>query len=298
MICGGIDLGGTKIEARLFKGKNLSPVATNRIPTPSSDFDAMIAGLVQQIDWLKAASDDPHLPVGICLPGIVDTGSGACYAANLPCAGQSISAAIKGHELVVLNDAVSFVTSESFDPSGPDTISLFGLILGTGMGGGFFRHTPPAPPFSMPVEIGHIGVPARTIAALDLPLFPCGCGKSGCYETYLSGTGLSNIVEHVTGKKVAADAIARLKNSDDIWHIWSAIAAECLSAIQFQFAADTVVLGGGLSNIPDIDRKIAVAAERLRFAARPMPRVTVAKFGETSGARGAAIAALANTGFL
>ena len=294
MFCGGIDLGGTKIEARLFSGPQVESHIFHRVDTPTDSFDAMITALIGQIDWLttRAGGD---IPVGICMPGVIDPRSGACHAANIPCNGQSIRDALHskmGKMFPVLNDAMAFAMSESYHGAGHGAQSVFGLIMGTGIGGGYVVAGEPAyRQNGLSVEIGHIGVPARTLDRHDLPSFACGCGKSGCFETYISGRGLENLSQHLTRSKIAAPDIAAHPSSERIFEIWADIAAECIYTAQFILDPGAIVLGGGVSRMPGVADRISAQFERLRFADTPAPLISLAQHGDSSGARGAAIAA-------
>lgn len=84
MICGGIDLGGTKIEARLFDGPGAETVDLRRIPTPPGSYEDMLVALESQIAWLCERAGQPELPIGIAAPGIIDPDSGIMFTANLP----------------------------------------------------------------------------------------------------------------------------------------------------------------------------------------------------------------------
>ena len=292
--CGGIDLGGTKIEARLFSGPHVESHSFHRIDTPTDSFDAMIAGLVEQIHWLwsQAGSD---VPVGICMPGVIDPRSGACHAANIPCNGQSIRDALQtkmGKAFPVLNDAMAFAMSEAHHGAGHGAQSVFGLIMGTGIGGGYVLSGDAAyRQNGLSVEIGHIGVPARALDRNGLPGFDCGCGKSGCYESYISGRGLENLSQHVTGSKIAARDILAHPSSERILEIWADITAECIYTAQFMLDPSAIVLGGGVSQMSGVIDRIQAQFERLRFADTPAPMISLAQHGDSSGARGAAIAA-------
>ncbi|OUD10315.1 hypothetical protein BVC71_02035 [Marivivens niveibacter] len=292
--CGGIDLGGTKIEARLFTGPQVESHSFHRIDTPTDSFDAMVAALIEQIHWLwgQAGQD---IPVGVCMPGVIDPRSGACHAANIPCNGQSIQDALHhklGKTLPVLNDAMAFTMSEAHHGAGHGAQSVFGLIMGTGIGGGYVLSGDAAFRYNgLSVEIGHIGVPARALDRNGLPSLPCGCGKSGCYETYISGRGLENLAKHLTGSKIAAPEISDHSSCDQIMKIWADIAAECIYTAQFMLDPSAIILGGGVSRIAGVIDMIYDQFEDLRFADIPAPTIALAQHGDSSGARGAAIAA-------
>ena len=88
-LCGGIDLGGTKIEARLFAGPQAETRDVRRVPTPTGGFEAMMDALVAQASWLDAVADGP-VAIGLAVPGIVDPATGVCFAANVPSSGRAL----------------------------------------------------------------------------------------------------------------------------------------------------------------------------------------------------------------
>ncbi|WP_411957845.1 ROK family protein [Paracoccus homiensis] len=298
MICGGIDLGGTKIEARLFDAAMVT-VRTRRIPTPGSDFDSFIAALTDQVLWLQGQADDAALPVAISIAGVIDPQTGLATAANIPVSGRNIGAALKeglGRDLPLINDCMAFTYSEACGGAGDGAESVLGLILGTGVGAGLVQNGRFPPRHAgLAVEIGHLGVPARALARHDLPLWDCGCGRTGCYENYVSGTGLTRLAEWAGSAVTDPASIAA---SDDpkarrVMQIWADLTGEMLYTAQIMLDPAVIVLGGGLSNIPDIDRRLAAALSRLRLAGARLPQIRPARHGDSGGARGAALMARA-----
>ncbi|WP_373635070.1 ROK family protein [Yoonia sp. SS1-5] len=295
MICGGIDLGGTKIEARIFEGPAANTAQVQRIPTPTTSFDAMLDGLSEQIDWLVASSASPEMPIGIAVPGIVDPETGIVFAANIPTdPKRSIAADLAqrhNRPFALVNDCMAFTLSEADGGAAGAYQTVMGLILGTGVGGGFAINRALAPRHgAIAVEIGHVGIPAAAIARHDLPLWPCGCGRLGCMETCVSGTGLSNIAAHKLGQRLdAMDLVAG--GHHDIIDIWADIAGECLLTIQLTLAPDCIVLGGGVSNLPGITARLSAAMKSHALGDMPLPDIVLARHGDSSGARGAALVA-------
>ncbi|MEM1129336.1 MAG: ROK family protein [Pseudomonadota bacterium] len=295
MICGGIDLGGSKIEARLFEGAEARTVDAKRVPTPGESYDALLAALGQQVAWLEAQAGRADLPVGIAVPGFLDPETGRLFAANLVASGHPLARDLNaqvGREVVAVNDCMGFTLSEAVGGAGDAYHSVMGLILGTGVGGGLALGRQLAPRHGgVGVEIGHVGAPARSVARHGLPLFPCGCGRLGCIETYMSGTGLANIAEHKLGQRLSAEALVA-EGQDACLEIWADIAGECLVTIQLTLAPDCIVLGGGLSNMPGIADRLRDAMAGHALTDMALPEIVVAKHGDSSGARGAALLAL------
>ncbi|WP_372799963.1 ROK family protein [Paracoccus seriniphilus] len=295
MICGGIDLGGTKIEARLFDGPGAETVDLRRIPTPLGSYEEMLVGLESQIAWLCERAGQPELPIGIAAPGIIDPDSGIMFTANLPASGHSIRHSLIrriGRDCPVVNDCMAFALSEARGGAGAGATSVMGLILGTGVGGGYcvdgafpHRHG------GLAIEIGHIALPASALARHQLPLWRCGCGRMGCMETAVSGTGLSNIAQHVLGERLdGPELVAR--DAQQVFDIWADIAGECLLTIQLMLDPDCIVLGGGLSNLPDVIPRLEQGLARHALANTRRPKLVCAQHGDSSGTRGAALLAM------
>ncbi|WOI57622.1 ROK family protein [Palleronia sp. LCG004] len=124
-----------------------------------------------------------------------------------------------------------------------------------------------------------------------MPLQPCGCGADGCLETYISGTGLSNLAEIRTGHHRTAEEIVADPDMAGTLEIWADLTGECLSILQLAVAPDIVVLGGGLSNIPGVENRLSAALATRRLGDAAMPSIAIARHGDSSGARGAALIA-------
>lgn len=296
MSCGGIDLGGTKIEARLFDGQ-MRTVETRRIPTPREDFPAFLSALAAQVRWLEERAGDTGLPIAISLAGVIDPRTGRATASNVPITGQNVSAALEcvvGRSLPLVNDCAAFAWSEAHGGAGQGAASVLGLVLGTGVGAGLVqRGTLPPRHAGLAVELGHLGLSARALARHDLPLWRCGCGRVGCVEVYVSGTGLSRLAEWAGASTTDPATLAGsdLPKDRAVLEIWTDLAGEMLDTIQLMIDPAVIVLGGGLSNIPDLPERLtgALASHRLGQA-RP-PEIRRALHGDSGGARGAALMA-------
>lgn len=297
MICGGIDLGGTKIEARLFGGDTAETRAVRRVATPRESFGSMMEALVAQVRWLCDEAGDGNLPVGIAVPGTIDPLTGEVFASNIPATGHSIAAAARdaaGRDLVVVNDAMAFAYSETHGGAGEGARVVMGLILGTGVGGGLtIEGALPPRHAGLSVEGGHVGMPARALDRHGLPLWRCGCGRMGCTEVYVSGTGLSNIAEWAMGARRDAQGLAASTDAEAtrVLAIWADLAGEFLYTVQLLLDPDRIVIGGGLSNMPGIVERLTEALGRLRLGSARLPDIRVAQHGDSSGARGAALLA-------
>ena len=292
---GGIDLGGTKIEARLFDGPEAHTVDLRRSTTPRDSYRALLDALSDQVRWLEERSGDPALPVGLAMPGALDPDTGVVFVANLPAGGEAPSrdlTARHGRPVPVVNDCMAFAYSEATGGAADGYRSVMGMTLGTGVGGGLcvdgalpHRHA------GLSVEIGHLGVSARTLGRHGLPLFLCGCGRAGCVETYVSGTGLANIAEHLTGRRTPPED----QRDEAVLSAWADIAGEVLTTVQITLDPDAIVLGGGLSNRPDILDRLGAGLTAHRLGTARPPALLRARHGDSSGARGAALIAKAQS---
>lgn len=304
MICGGIDIGGTKIEARLFSD-DLATVKVRRIPTPKARLADFIDALAEQVQWLEQVSDQGRaLPVGMAIPGLIDAHTGRAFTSNLPASGHDIAALLEeriGRRLPLMNDCQAFALSEANGGAGEGFRTVVGLIMGTGVGAGLTCDGRLTPRFNgSALEIGHIGIPAHVSASGDLPLWDCGCGKRGCFEQYVSGTGLAVLGAHRLQRPVTAEEIVACAQAGDAEHQrvlwqWAEIAAELLLIIQLTHDPDCIVLGGGLSRIPDVVSLVEKPFQSLKLGEMRLPAIRSAIHGDSSGARGAAIIATRQT---
>lgn len=298
MICGGLDIGGTKIEARLFD-RRMQPLDSRRVPTPRDGTDAFFDALAGQVRWMREVAGQ-DLPVGIAMTGVVEPHSGRVQAANLPISGEHMAdrlTAAVGRPLPVMNDSMALAFSEANGGAAEGAAAAVGLILGTGVAAGYCQDGAPAPRHGgIAVEIGHGGMPARALARHGLPLFPCACGREGCIESYVAGPGLARIAAHLGLGPLAAPDIARRAAEGDAdaaraLTIWADLAGETLELLQLTIDPDVVVLGGGLSQIPAVVERLTAALDGRFMAGVPVPALRLARFGDASGVRGAALLA-------
>src|SRR5262245_16651360 len=199
----GIDLGGTKIEALALDASGRE-VFRRRIPSPRGDYAATISAVKGLAD---AAGDGS---VGIGIPGAISTATGLVKNANSTWLnGKPLKQDLEktlGREVRIENDANCFALSEAVDGAGKGAEVVFGVILGTGVGGGIVvRNRVLKGVNAIAGEWGHNPLPLPS--ADDLPLPPCYCGRAGCIETYLSGPGLARDHEKATGERLAAEQV-------------------------------------------------------------------------------------------
>ncbi|MDO5646770.1 ROK family protein [Paracoccus sp. (in: a-proteobacteria)] len=292
---GGIDVGGTKIEARLF-APDMAEIARYRIPLPRGDYAGIIAAVCDMVGWLRGQGGD-DLAVGIGLPGVIDPATGQATTANLPATGRPITAEIAdraGGRIAFANDCKLFTLSESIGGAADGADTAVGLVIGTGIGGGVVHRGRLVTGMGgLPGEVGHIAAPAH----LGLPVLRCGCGAVGCYETLLSGEGVARLALSLTGEAVpSVDVFTRAAAGDaamaGVVDQWFALLAELLLILNLTIDPDVIVLGGGVSTVPGLaDRTQSLIDARVLTGTRA-PRIRIAQFGDASGARGAALFAL------
>lgn len=301
MIAIGIDLGGTKIAARIFD-ENWQVSADRRVPTPSS-YDALIAALAGLVAWADDAADRP-LPLGIGSAGLVHPATGLCLAANLPTQGKPFArdlAAAIGRPVTFLNDSQAMALSEAVFGAGKPYRHVLALVLGTGVSGGSaISGQLWTGPTHTGGEFGHIAAPAHLVKAYDLPVLPCGCGQIGCIETLISGAGLGRIAQKVMGRVLSPETLVAIRASDPdaakVWDIWCALTGDLVRTLTRTLDPDCFILGGGLSKIARVDADIAAAARSAQFAGFEIAPILIAQGGDDSGARGAAYAATLSEG--
>lgn len=301
MIAGGIDLGGTKIEAQVF-APDWTVAQRRRIDTPRA-YGALVAAMADQVRWIEGVSR-PGLPVGIAAAGLVNPATGLAYTANLPATGQPFPAdiaAASGRPVTYVNDCRALTLSEATFGVARGLSPVVGLIIGTGVGGGVAVQGRLLPgPAMVGGEFGHMAAPAHLVAAHGLPVVRCGCGRMGCVETLIAGPGLTRIAQAKLGRALSPPEVSELKGTDagvaEVWHIWCALVADLLITLTFTIDPAVVVLGGGLSQIPGVADDLTVALRAAQLPGFAIPAILIAQGGDASGARGAAYAAVQAVG--
>jgi len=277
----GIDWGGTKIEAIALDGPR--EVARRRVPTPRGDYEATISTVATLVRGLGTGT------VGVGIPGALSRVSGLVKNANSTWLigrplKQDLEKAI-GREVRLENDANCFALSEATDGAGAGTEVVFGVILGTGVGGGIVAHGKVlSGPNAIAGEWGHNPLPAP--APEDLPLPACYCGRSGCIETYLSGPALARDHEEATGKRLPAEQVATL--GGDALGRYEKRLARALASVINVLDPDVIVLGGGMSNVERLYTEVPRLWSRHVFSDHVATRLVRNAHGDSSGVRGAA----------
>lgn len=289
----GVDLGGTKIEA-VGLAADGSEVARLRVPTPrdyAGSLDA-IAGLVAEVERAAGARGS----VGVGIPGTISPATGLVKNANSTwLIGHPLDVDLGkrlGRPVRVMNDANCFALSEASDGAAAGADVVFGVILGTGVGGGIVVHGRPLQGAQLIAgEWGHNPLPWPRDDERPGPL--CYCGKRGCVETFLSGPGLERDHQEATGRGWTTHRIADAAGEGDQG------AAEAMARYVDRLARglatvvnvvdpDVVVLGGGMSNLPGLAARVEATLPAWVFTDEVRTRVVRNLHGDSSGVRGAA----------
>ena len=290
----GIDLGGTKITAIAIDDAGRE-CFRQRMQTPP-DYGGLIQ-CFQQLVYGIEASLGCSGTVGFGTPGSISSLSGtmrncnSTYLNDRPLK-QDIEKAL-GREVRLANDANCFALSEATDGVAKGADVVFGVILGTGVGGGLVvnRHSLLGPN-SIAGEWGHNPLPGIGLE-FDDEHRACYCGRENCIETYLSGPGLSLSYKKRYGKMLTALDIARAAASGEqealkILDLYQRKLAVSLSVVINIVDPDVIVLGGGVSNIPSLYSDVPDLWKSTVFSDRVETRLLPAQYGDDSGVRGAA----------
>jgi len=292
----GLDLGGTKIAGvALAPGGEVR--AERRSPAPRGDYAATIAALAGMVEALEQAAGEPG-SIGIGMPGSLSPATGLVQNANSTWLngrplGRDLEAGL-GRPVRLANDANCFALSETVDGAGAGARSVFGVILGTGCGGGLvFEGRLIDGPRGIGGEWGHNPLPWAE--ADELPGPACWCGRRGCIETWVSGPGLEADHAHAAGERLSAGAIARRAAAGDpaaraSLERHASRLARGLAAVVNIFDPEVVVLGGGLSNLAHLYAVLPALVGTHVFADRAAAGLVVRppRWGDASGVRGAA----------
>jgi fructokinase len=290
----GVDLGGTKIEAAALD-RDGGIALRRRIPTPAGDYAgtvAAIASLVQDIerDLGEVAT------VGVGIPGTIVAATGMVKNANSTCLnGRPLGADVEralGRPARFANDANCFALSEASDGAAATYSSVFGVILGTGVGGGIaLDRRILVGANAIAGEWGHNPLPVPLPDELPGP--DCYCGRRGCIETFLSGPGLAADHLRHSGRVLAAPEIvagAEAGNPDCRATLDRYVdrLARALAVVINILDPDAIVLGGGLSRLEFIYEEVPQRWSSYIFSDTVVTRLMSPKHGDSSGVRGAA----------
>jgi fructokinase len=296
----GVDLGGTKMEALALDGAGRE-LCRQRVSTPRGSYEEILNGLVQLVHGVESACG-MRGSVGIGIPGILSPATGLVKNANTTTLiGHPLDKDLEarlGRPVRVGNDANCFALSEATDgAASPEALgvakpTVFGVILGTGTGGGVVvRGELLVGADAIAGEWGHNPLPWPSVEELAVP--PCWCGLTGCIETFLSGPALSRAHRERTGQELDAARIGALAEGGESEARRSLAEytdrlARGLASIINVLNPDAIVLGGGVSNMASLYEEVPPLWKRYVFSDVVTTRLVRAKHGDSSGVRGAA----------
>ncbi len=299
----GIDLGGTKIELVVLEDTG-TEVFRRRIPTPSGNYEATIEAIVDLVISTKSElslnTADASPSVGIGIPGTLSTTTGLVKNANSTCLiGKPLDkdiGTLLGQPVRLANDADCFTLSEAIDGAAARDNIVFGVILGTGVGGGLsVNQQLVIGPNAITGEWGHNPMPWPDLALGETPGPACYCGHSGCIETFLSGPSLVKDTTATEPKRTfkTAEEIVDAADQGDCGaksaiDRYSLRLAKALSSVINVIDPNVIVLGGGLSNISALYKTIPSLWGKFVFSDTVETHLRPPQHGDSSGVRGAA----------
>ena len=303
----GIDLGGTKIEGVVLNEQG--HIAQRlRVPTPKKNYSATLACITDLVRQLEG--EFPELikqqTIGVATPGSVSTLTGKMKNCNSTCLNdrtlqQDLEQLIK-KQVRIANDADCFTLSEAVDGAAKDMPTVFGVILGTGVGGGIcVNRQLLTGPNRIVGEWGHNPMPSTDSRAAGQQLVnaerSCYCGRVNCIEAYLSGPGFEHSYFLQTGERLSAIEIVVRSNAGEhaamqVLDQYQDLLARALATIINILDPGVIILGGGLSNLSSLYTEVPARWSRYVFSDTVETRLLPAKFGDSSGVRGAAWLAL------
>lgn len=290
----GIDLGGTKIEA-VALNRCGDAVLRRRVATPANDYEAILRAIGALVDEIEFESREPAT-VGIAAPGAISPRNGWIKNSNTACLnGKPLNQDLERllHRPVrIENDANCFALSEAIDGAARGARVVFGVILGTGVGGGVVVNGEViAGPNRIAGEWGHNPLP--WMLSDEFPGRRCYCGREGCIETFLSGPALAHDFFMRSRKTLQAHEIVALADGGDAQALESLDVyrdrlARALASVVNILDPEVIVLGGGVSNAARIYEGLPVLVERYAFSDALDAKIVKNLHGDSSGVRGAA----------
>jgi fructokinase len=290
----GIDLGGTKIEALAIDGQGVELVR-HRVDTPREDYEATITAIVGLVHRLEETTGSRGT-VGAGIPGSISRVTGLVKNSNSTWLNgrpldRDLTAAL-GREVRLANDANCLAVSEATDGAAAGRHVVFGVILGTGCGGGVaIGGRVHEGPNGVAGEWGHNPLPWPRPEEYPGP--ECYCGKRGCMEMWVSGTGIALDYKTVTGRALTTQEIVSQFEAGDreataaIKRFEDRLARGLAQVINI-LDPDVIVFGGGVSKVQHIYQALPALLKAYVFGGEVSTPVLPAKYGDSSGVRGAA----------
>lgn len=290
----GVDLGGTKIEAAALTEAG-QVLQRRRIATPRHDYPGTLEAIKHLVCELEAVLG-ARASIGVGTPGALSPFSGRLRNANsIWLNNRSLSTDLErslGRPIRIANDADCFTLSEATDGAAAGAKSVFGVIIGTGTGGGIvIEGHLLSGPNAIAGEWGHNPLPWPQDNERPGP--SCYCGKCGCIETWVSGPAITADLWRLTGRQLDAKAIAEAAERGDA-EAEAALQrhqdrlARALAAVINLLDPEVIVLGGGLSNLQRLYQQLPAAIRPYIFGDGLATRIVPPCFGDSSGVRGAA----------
>ncbi|EBO8097129.1 fructokinase [Salmonella enterica] len=293
----GIDLGGTKTEVIALDDAGEQRFR-HRLPTPREDYQQTIETVATLVDMAEQATGQTG-SVGIGIPGSLSPYTGVVKNANSTWLnGQPFDSDVSRRlkrEVRLANDANCLAVSEAVDGAAAGAQTVFAVIIGTGCGAGVaLNGRAHIGGNGTAGEWGHNPLPWMDDDELRYrEEIPCYCGKQGCIETFISGTGFATDYQRLSGKALKGDEIIRLVDAQD------AVAELALSRYELRLAKalshvvnildpDVIVLGGGMSNVERLYKTVPSLMKSFVFGGECETPVRKARHGDSSGVRGAA----------
>ena len=287
----GIDLGGTKIEAILLSSTN-KVIERTRIPTNQQDgYEAIIERIINLTKKVRSKSKQECI-IGICTPGALDMETGVLKNSNTVCLiGKPIKTDLENElncSVMLDNDANCFAMAEALLGSGKNYSIVFGVIIGTGVGGGLI--------LNRRIHHGRLFIAGEWGHQI---LYPngrkCYCGKMGCVETYLSGPSLEKYWVELSGKPLSLEKIiGSYEHNPNVEYLkwrkeYLANFGMALSNVINIIDPDAVILGGGLSNISFLYDEGIAAVRKNIFSNKDDTPILQNNLGDSAGVFGAAL---------
>ncbi|HFG6003105.1 TPA: fructokinase [Salmonella enterica subsp. enterica serovar Corvallis] len=293
----GIDLGGTKTEVIALDDAGEQRFR-HRLPTPREDYQQTIETIATLVDMAEQATGQTG-SVGIGIPGSLSPYTGVVKNANSTWLnGQPFDSDVSRRlkrEVRLANDANCLAVSEAVDGAAAGAQTVFAVIIGTGCGAGVaLNGRAHIGGNGTAGEWGHNPLPWMDDDELRYrEEIPCYCGKQGCIETFISGTGFATDYQRLSGKALKGDEIIHLVDVQD------AVAELALSRYELRLAKalshvvnildpDVIVLGGGMSNVERLYKTVPSLMKSFVFGGECETPVRKARHGDSSGVRGAA----------
>lgn len=287
----GVDLGGTKIEVVALESGSGRLIGRRRVPTPQGDYDATLAAVRDLVRGLEREIG-ALAPVGVAIPGAISPASGLVKNANSTWLigkpfDRDLSDAL-ARTVRVANDANCFTLSETADGAAAGVRLAFGVILGTGVGGGIvFNGRSLIGRHAISGEWGHNPLPWPETDEVPGP--ECFCGRRGCNETWLSGPALTRQFDGVTPpREIASRAAAGDSAAEACLQRYELRLARGLASVINVIDPEVIVLGGGLSNLTRLYDNVPALLPRFVFSDRADTPIRQPVHGDSSGVRGAA----------